>query len=274
MAIHEAKNGIVVTVQQGPRDRQRNDIPRYFTPDLEQLANNNKEAIDSWIQTENYVKETEWDHFLNYLRKDGISESHIRYLNSNPNYIASNELNGEMVAGTFPKYPTLTYLIPANFEESVEQLARTYGINTGQTQTMLYLHEALHNYIHHYKKGGIVEKKEIEIESFLTNYFTHRAETANNEFERERYLQIANVTSERLENLERKLAHTGGTRQAALAALADEYDMEIDEFTDYVSNYETVEEAIEQLEEERQENNPDGRDLAETSNEEYESAEE
>ena len=76
-----------------------------------------------------------------------------------------------------------------------------------------------------------------------------------------------------MENLEQKLAHTGGTRQA-IAALADEYDMEIDEFTDYVSNYETVEEAVEQLDQEQQENNPDGRDLAETSNEEYESAEE
>tara|TARA_Y100000310_G_C20680827_1_gene815830 strand:- start:328 stop:1209 length:882 start_codon:yes stop_codon:yes gene_type:complete len=272
MALHVKEGNAVTTVQRGRHDRSRYDLPTSFDKKLEELVDQNLRAIDAWIETEDHVKEHEWDHFIDYLRKDGISESHIDYLNTkNPNYIASQELNDILVAGTYPKSSTLTYLIPADYEESRREMGYSHGLSDHQTKLMLYLHESLHNYLHDYRVKGVREYKEMEIESFLSEYFTHRALEADNEKDRDIYTRLAEVTAKRYGNLEQEIINHGGDREAAIAALAEEYGQDVSELFEYFEAYDTAAEAIaayekdhgeesDNQEEQDEDNNPQGQE--------------
>ena len=262
-----------ITVEHGDEPRQKYDLPE--DPEwsgLEKSIERNYNAIDAFKHSEDLVFNTEWDNFSWYLRGKGASQSLIDYLESDPNYIAGDITKKPIVAGTIPQHSTLTYMIPGDYISKIKGFADRYGISEDQVQTIVYLHEAVHNILHNYKTGHRIPEdiKEKEVETFLTDYFTAMADRAQTDGERSHYLSMASVTSKRLGQIESAVAafSAGEISQEELAAIemeiAEAYDTEIHEYSKYVG-----EEDSENIEaEEENEQSANGTDTLEDAVEE------
>tara|TARA_Y100000310_G_scaffold345143_1_gene462157 strand:- start:418 stop:1311 length:894 start_codon:yes stop_codon:yes gene_type:complete len=246
MPMHFTEKEGIFTVVRGNERIVNYDLPKGAYPEsLEAKIQNNYNAIEAWKQTESKVRNSpEWAHFTNHLQNKGISQSLIDYLSGDDiNYVAGPVPQKKIIAGTIPYHTTLTYIVPPEYVNNIQEFARKNKISDYQAELMVYLHEAMHNVLHDYRRDQYANKNKVEseVETALTDYFTERAANAESDEEKEFYLELAAVTSNRINRYgrARDAFKEGRISREKLAAIEEELEEYIDEMNDYDNQYET-----------------------------------
>ncbi len=239
MPMHFIDQHGVTTVKHASERNFKYDLPAgAFDKSLEAMVERNYQSIERFQQTEDNVKGSgEWQHFISYLGSTGAPSNLVSYIDSDDkNYVCAPMPDRRIVAGTIPAHTTLTYVIPPDYNAKLQEFAYKYSLSVEQVETIVYLHEAIHNLLHDYRENGLksTKTKEAEVESALTRYFMSRAAEASSSREKQYYQDMARVTQNRLQRLghARAAYEAGRMTEQELAAIEDEVMGDIDSLSD------------------------------------------
>jgi hypothetical protein len=232
MAMHIASGDNIITIESELGYREKYNLPEEMIPSaLEHLVDKNLSAIDQFKQTGQRLNRSgEFQRFTSYLRSNKLaSENELSYLKE-PKTMIAGEID-PAIAATVPKYSTPIYMVNQDYNEHINKFASDYGITPEQAEDIIYMHEHVHNILHHYKSipYSSERKQEAEVERLLTNYF--RAMAKKHPEQASHYKAMASVTESRLEQLTsaRAAFKAGEITEEQLAAIEHDLYYEIGE---------------------------------------------